>query len=72
MQERLPPLSNEYFNTLSLRWDLPGFGIASIQVFNAGSNNDGFQQSIPIPAAALLFGTGLAGLVGVARRKGLL
>jgi len=70
--EQVPASVGSYFNTLTMLWTIGQTSVPfNIQVLNAGANNDGFA-AVPIPAAAVLFGTGLAGLVGIARRKGLL
>jgi len=48
-------------------------GIASITFSASGSPNVGFDavsySAVPVPAAVWLFGSGLLGLVGMARRK---
>ena len=62
--------TGSYFNTLNLLWTVGGINV-SAQFLNAGANVDGFQP-VPIPSAALLFGTGIIGLIAFARRKGLL
>ena len=41
-------------------------GVSSVKAFTATA--DGFAV-VPVPAAVWLFGSGLIGLVGVARRK---
>ena len=41
-------------------------GVSSVKAFTATA--DGFAV-VPVPAAVWLFGTGLIGLVGLARRK---
>jgi len=51
----------------TLQGNLPG---GSLELATAGSNVAGkLGAAVPVPAAVWLFGTGLIGLVGVARRK---
>jgi hypothetical protein len=40
-----------------------------IELFHAWAVRDGDIGAVPIPAAAWLFGSGLLGLIGVARKK---
>ena len=61
------PLVGTYYNTLVLSWTFVG-DLFEIEVLNAGAVDDGFQ-AVPIPSAALLFGTGLIGLLGIVRRS---
>lgn len=49
--------------------DASGFGGVSYQLHLEGSIAAGAVSAVPVPAAAWLFGSGLLGLVGVARRK---
>ncbi len=46
-----------------------GAGSGSTQVGDGTFTNPGGSAVVPVPAAAWLFGSGLLGLVGVARRK---
>ena len=68
--EQVPAVVGDYYNTLTLQWTVFGT-LFNIQVLNAGagaSGNDGFA-AVPLPPAVLLFGTGLIGLIGIARRS---
>ncbi len=56
-----------YYNTLDFQWLLGG-KLISFQVLKTRTNTDGFAAN-PIPPAALLFGSGLIGLVVIARRN---
>ncbi len=63
-----------YYNSLTINWNsanigpgLPGL-FTTATFLNAGGNADGFAP-VPIPPAALLFGSGLIGLIGIARRS---
>ena len=51
--------------------DASGFGgVAYTYHLTSGTTTDTYHvQSVPVPAAAWLFGSGLLGLVGIARRK---
>lgn len=60
-------LGGNYYNTLTLSWTFMG-NLFEFEFLNAGGVNDGFQP-VPVPTAALLFGTGLIGLIGIARRS---
>lgn len=56
-----------YFNTLRIDWNnIPG--AFSVSILDAGSAYDGMTP-IPLPPAALLFGTALIGLIVIARRS---
>jgi len=64
-----PVVGTDYFNTLVLGFS--SFGTTfSVQVLNGNGagGTDGFA-AVPIPPVALLFGTGLIGLIGIARRS---
>jgi len=58
-------------------FDAEGFGLADASssdhsmsyFFWSGTVQEGLPTVVPIPAAAWLFGSGLLGLIGVARRK---
>jgi hypothetical protein len=50
-----------FFNTTSLSWEAS----PTIHMFSV----DATVSSVPVPAAAWLFGSGLLGLLGVSRRK---
>lgn len=65
--EEVPAVVPAYYNTLDLVWTIGG-NLFNVQVLNAGPNTDGFA-AIPIPPAVFLFGSGLIGLIGIARRK---
>lgn len=66
-KEEVPVLVGDYFNTLTLEWNVFGT-LFNFQVLNAGPTEDGFA-AVPIPPVAILFGTGLIGLIGIARRN---
>jgi len=58
--------------TLDYYWDLSDNGnnpLGSLEVYDYHLHLEGVVSSVPIPAAAWLFGSGLLGLVGMARRK---
>jgi len=40
-----------------------------VQGFDSGGSESFVNNPVPVPAAVWLFGSGLIGLVGVARRK---
>jgi len=46
-----------------------GFATKEASVFYAWAVHDGDVSAVPVPAAVWLFGSGLLGLVGIARRK---
>lgn len=60
----------DYYNTLEITWTGVGgiFGISLQSLNGGGGNTDGFA-AVPLPPAVLLFGTGLIGLIGIARRS---
>lgn len=71
---RNPEVLDPYYSTLLLIWDLDHDGITDLRVtLNSRHALDGFQPvptaPVPLPAAAWLFGSGLAGLVALARRR---
>lgn len=55
------------FNTIATNYD--NSGVYYDNVCFSASGDDCFTSAIPIPAAVWLFGSGLLGLVGVARRR---
>jgi hypothetical protein len=69
---RNPVVSSPYYRSLVLAWDLDRNGVTDagfdIGVSTPLFTNDGVAP-VPLPAAVWLFGSGLLGLVGVARRK---
>lgn len=68
-QEQQPNPVGDYYNTIDIQWFVAGGAFPfSVTFGNAGANTDGFA-AVPIPHAALLFGTGLIGLIGIARRS---
>ncbi len=61
------PNVSAYYNTLIINWnEVPGK--FSVSIAHVGSAFDGVAP-VPIPSAALLFGTGLIGLIAIARRS---
>jgi hypothetical protein len=70
-----PVVSSTYYNTLVLEWDLNGNGFnpfydAGITITQALNPYDGMAPApVPIPAAILLFGTGLMSIFGLSRRR---
>jgi len=40
-----------------------------MMVISIGVDSEGFAEAVPVPAAVWLFGSGLLGLVGIARRR---
>ena len=59
-----PDSTTEHIMLNTAAFDLNG--VSSVKAFNATA--DGFAV-VPVPAAVWLFGSGLLGLVGIARRK---
>lgn len=59
-----PDSTSEHIMLNTAAFDLNG--VSSVKAFNATA--DGFAV-VPVPAAVWLFGSGLLGLVGIARRK---
>lgn len=60
-----------YFNTLNIDWDeseSSGALIAAASILDDGPQFNGVAPA-PLPISALLFGSGLIGLVGIARRS---
>lgn len=70
MQDGPFPLMNANFDVLTLTMTNPDTGgsIAAFCDFNPADPTC-FGTAVPVPAAVWLFGSGLLGLVGVARRK---
>lgn len=72
-KSRHPKVTNTYYETLRLVWDINRDGIRDLTVILNTRNYDGMQSvpatPVPVPAAAWLLGSGLVGLAGVARRK---
>ena len=60
---RIPGFADDTKFTWTLSTQLPAAGFGQVFSFSAA------QAVVPIPAAVWLFGSGLIGLVGVARRK---
>ncbi len=67
-----PVVSNPYYHTLALLWDLDGNGVVDagfdLGVSTLLSGTDGVMP-VPLPAAVWLLGSGLLGLAGMLRRK---
>jgi hypothetical protein len=71
-----PPLTTDYYRTLTLAWDLNGWDLNGngfdplncpmLTITYALNPNDGMAPAapVPVPAAILLFGSGLFGLAG--------
>jgi hypothetical protein len=57
--------NGDAFTPLGGNWGFSPLGSIS----NIGANNLYLIQAVPVPAAVWLFGSGLLGLVGIARRK---
>lgn len=71
---RNPEVLAPYYSSLLMIWDLDNDGITDLKVtLNSRNAFDGFQFApaapVPLPAAAWLFGSGLVGLVALARRR---
>ena len=62
------PNVTPYFNTLQIVWNSIPYLTLGVTFLDAGADFDGLAP-VPIPTAALLFGTGLIGLIGIARRS---
>ena len=58
--------SNSSSYTLDATFHVAGAGFTTV---NYALHLEGHVSSVPVPAAAWLFGSGLLGLIGVARRK---
>lgn len=67
-----PVVTSPYYRSLLLTWDLDLNGVADtgfdLSVTTPLFTYDGMAP-IPLPAAVWLFGSGLLGLMGIARRK---
>lgn len=67
-----PVVSSPYYRSLLLTWDLDQNGVADtgfdLAVTTPLSSYDGMAP-VPLPAAAWLFGSGLLGLIALARRR---
>ena len=67
-----PVVSSPYYRSLLLTWDLDLNGVADtgfdLSVTTPLSSYDGMAP-VPVPATVWLFGSGLLGLMGVARRR---
>lgn len=62
-----PAVLIPYFNTLEISWNIPSLNFG-LSILDGVGQFDGLTV-VPIPPAALLFGTGLIGLIGIARRS---
>ncbi|MBA3611831.1 MAG: hypothetical protein H0W49_02730 [Nitrospirales bacterium] len=58
-----------YFNTLQIAWNIPSLDFGQT-VLHSGSRLDGLAMApVPIPPVALLVGSGIIGLIVIARRS---
>jgi hypothetical protein len=60
---------NESTNAFDVSWTRPLTGIPYLMSGTFSLQGTAQLAAVPVPAAAWLFGTGLIGLVGLARRK---
>jgi hypothetical protein len=69
---RNPVVSSPYYRSLIITWDLDHNGVADtgfdLAVTTSLRSKDGMAP-VPLPAAVWLFGSGLFGLAGLARRR---
>lgn len=69
-----PPVTSDYYRTLTLAWDLTGWDInaygfdpsncPTLTITYALNPYDGVAPAVPLPASVVLFATGLFGLAG--------
>jgi len=67
--DHVPPVNPPYDTPASTNWFVHGPDRTPAPDFTPPGSDFGGQAAIPVPAAVWLFGSGLLGLIGVARRR---